>query len=337
MPAWVVRLERAWDARRLRRAVDRTPHHFRIESYGGHGSAAGVVVRGRVLDDPPIADAVEGEGARAAFSRTVRRFLTDELPGVPLRVTVGDASAVTSTDHDGYFKVRLSPDPASLVSPWTRGSVELDGGYRGLREPHTTAVEVRVPAPGAAYGVISDVDDTILVTGVQRVFQMVRQTLTGSSLTRRDFPGAAALYRELAADGRPVFYVSSSPWNLHDFLTAFLRHRRFPLGPVLLRDLLGTAAGREQKHTRIDEVLALHPDLRFVLIGDSGERDPEIYADTVRDHPGRIVAVAIREVRLDPGDGRVEAVSDGWDHDVPFVLAADSDAIRHHLAGLGLV
>ncbi|GAA1475645.1 App1 family protein [Nocardioides aestuarii] len=337
MPSWIVRLEHAWDARRLRRSADRTPHHFRIESYGGHGSAAGVVVRGRVFDDPPITDAVEGEGVRAALSRTVRRFLTDELPGVPLRVTVGDASAATSTDHDGYFKVRLEPDPASLVSPWTRGSVELDGDYRGLREPCTTPVEVRVPEPEAAYGVISDVDDTILVTGVQRVFQMVRQTLTGSSLSRRDFPGAAALYRDLAAQGRPVFYVSSSPWNLHGFLTAFMRHRRFPLGPVLLRDLLGTAAGREQKHTRIDEVLELHPDLHFVLLGDSGEKDAEIYAATVRDHPGRILAVCIREVRLDPGDGRVEAVSDGWDHDVPFVLAADTEAIRHHLADLGLL
>ena len=75
----------------------------------------------------------------------------------------------------------------------------------------------------------------------------------------------------------------------------------------------------------------------FVLIGDSGEKDPEIYAATVRDHPGRIIAVAIREVRLDPGDGRVEAVTDGWEHDVPFVLAADTDAIRHHLVAQGLL
>ncbi len=337
MPSWVVRLEQAWDDRRHRRSAGRTPRHFRIESYGGHGDAAGVVVRGRVLDDPPITDAVEDEGVRAALSRTVRRFLTDELPDVPLRITVGDVSTTTTTDREGYFKVWLDPSPESLVTPWTRGSVEVDGDHRGLDDPHTTPVEVRVPDGAATYGVISDVDDTILVTGVQRVVQMVRQTLTGSSLTRNAFPGAADLYRDLAGDANPFFYVSSSPWNLHGFLLAFLRHRGFPLGPVLLRDLLGTSAGREQKATRIDEILELHPELPFVLIGDSGEKDPEIYAATVRAHPGRVLAVFIREVRLDPGDGRVEQVSDAWEHDVPFVLAADSDAIRHHLAGLGLL
>ena len=174
---------------------------------------------------------------------------------------------------------------------------------------------------------------------MQRAGQMLRHTFTGSALTRTPFPGAAELYRDLAADDtNPVFYVSSSPWNLHAFLLAFLRHRDFPLGPVLLRDLLGTRAGREEKHGRIREVLETHPDLRFVLLGDSGEKDPQIYADIVAEHPGRVLAVYIREVRLDPGDGRVEQVSGGWSHaDVPFVLAADSDAVRTHMREIGLL
>ncbi|MET0447810.1 MAG: phosphatase domain-containing protein, partial [Aeromicrobium sp.] len=182
-----------------------------------------------------------------------------------------------------------------------------------------------------------DIDDTILETGVQRVGQMIRQTITGSAVTRTPFPGAPALYRDLAADVNPVFYVSSSPWNLHAFLSAFLDHHAFPRGPLLLRDLLGTAAGREQKHGRIREILDLHPDLSFVLIGDSGERDPEIYADIVRSHPGRILAVYIREVRLDPGDGTVERVSQDWAPDVPFELAADSQAVREHARTVGLL
>ena len=106
---------------------------------------------------------------------------------------------------------------------------------------------------------------------------------------------------------------------------------------MLLRDLLGTSRGREQKGGRIEEILRLHPDLPFVLIGDSGEKDPQVYAEIVRDHPRRVLAVYIREVRLDPGDGRVEEVSDAWDHDVPFVLAADSDVVRRHAVSLGLL
>ena len=333
----MLRLERAWDGARRRRAADVPPEDFRIEAYGGHGGADGVVVRGRVLDDPPPSEAVDGEGAGSAVLRSLRNFVTDELADVPLRVSVAGATAETVTDEEGYFLVHLHPDPADLDAPWSVGTVELRGDYRGLTGPHTTPIEVRVPGPDARFGIVSDVDDTILETGVERVGHMVKQTLTGSALTRTPFPGAAELYRDLAADVNPVFYVSSSPWNLHAFLSAFLRHREFPWGPVLLRDLLGTDAGREPKHGRIEEILDLHPQLKFVLIGDSGEKDPEIYAEIVRTHPGRILAVYIREVRLDPGDGRVEKVSAAWAPDVPFVVAADSDAVRRHATELGLL
>ena len=139
---FVVGLERAWDAARLRRGDERPPSDFRIEAYLGHAGPDHVVVRGRVLDDPPPTEAVEGEGVRAAVLRTLSGFVTDELPGVPLRVRVGDASVTTTTDQEGYFLTRL---PASgLSSPWTEGTVELDGEYRGVTEPHTTPVRVRV-------------------------------------------------------------------------------------------------------------------------------------------------------------------------------------------------
>lgn len=331
----LVEAEKWWDLARLRRRAGKTPEHFRIESYGGHGGPAGVVVRGRVLDNPPSSEAVEGEGLGAAIRRSLGQFVTEELPGVPLRVTVGDAIVDTVTDPEGYFRAELLP--AHLGSPWERGTVELAGVYRGLTGRFPTPVDVLVPAPDARFGVVSDVDDTIIETGVQRVGEMLLQTFAGSALTRTPFDGAPELYRDLAAGRNPFFYVSSSPWNLHSFLTGFLRHREFPLGPLLLRDLIGTKEGRARKHDRIEEVLALHPDLPFVLIGDSGEHDPQIYADIVRAHPGRILAVYIREVRLDPGDGRVEQVTDAWDADVPFVLAADSDAVRRHAESIGLL
>lgn len=330
-------LEKAWDSARLRRRGTGPPADFRIETYLGHGGRDGVVLRGRVLDNPPPTDAVDGEGVGAALRRTLRHFVTDELPGVPLRITVGTTSVETATDDEGYFRVRLDRGPEELASPWTVATVELAGDYRGLTGAHPTPAEVLVPAGEARFGVVSDIDDTILETGVQRIGHMLRRTFTGSALTREPFPGSPELYRDLAAGVNPVFYVSSSPWNLHSFLVAFLAHRGFPMGPVLLRDLLGTAAGREQKHGRIQEVLDLHPQLPFVLIGDSGEKDPQIYADIVGANPGRILAVYIREVRLDPGDGRVERVTASWSRDVPFYLAADSDAVRRHAAGLGLL
>jgi phosphatidate phosphatase APP1 len=325
-------VERRFEAARRSRWGNKLPADFRIVAYVGHGSGGRVVIRGRVLDDAEPAETIDGETPWAAVRRSVAGFLTTELPDVHLRIAVGGASAEVVTDHDGYFRAELTG--ASLEAPWTTGTVDLASSYRGVHSAQAL-VRVRVSDEGAAFGVLSDVDDTILVTGVQRTWAMVRQTLAGSALTRTSFAGAPELYRALARpDGRnPFFYVSSSPWNLHDFLLGFLVHRGFPAGPVLLRDLV--AGGH--KRDRIDEVLALHPDLRFVLVGDSAEHDPAIYADTIRRHPGRILAVCIREVRLDPGDGRVEKVTDDWDQAVPFVLAPDSLTMARALAAFGLL
>lgn len=331
----VTNVERFLDSVR-HKAGRKTPRNFRIESYGGHAGPDAVIVRGRVLDNPEPSDAAEGEGVSAALRRSVSNFWTRELRGAPLVVVVGDTSTTVSSDDDGYFVARIQTT-APLDGPWTTGTVALASTYKGLAPGHVTPVRIRVPVKEAQFGIISDIDDTVIKTGVQRTGHMVLQTLTGSALTREAFPGAADLYRDLSAEVNPIFYVSSSPWNLHAFLTAFLEHHGFARGPLFLRDLLGTAAGREQKHGRIREILDLNPDLQFVLIGDSGEKDPEIYADVIRSHPGRILAVYIREVRLDPGDGSVELIEQKWAPDVPFILAGDSQVFRRHAQAHGLL
>ncbi len=324
------------------------PDHLRIVAYLGHGTADEVVVRGRVLDDPEPADARAGEGAWASMRRMARRFATDELPGVELAIELGDTRVETSTDEEGYFDVHLRPDLPVDGDPWREATVDLATPFRGIPPGRAAVARIRVPDPDGDVGFISDVDDTVLQTGAQRLWEMVRVTATGSALTRTPFPGVPELYRALEAGtggpARPFFYVSSSPWNLHGFLTAFLDHRDIPAGPLLLRDL-GIDQDRfissdhgDHKLDRISEVLELHPDLDMVLIGDSGQKDPRIYAEVVSRHPGRIRAVWIREVRLDQGDHRIEQVEPTFhDAGVPMVLAADSRAFADHAVELGLV
>lgn len=343
--------ERRIDAIRHEYDKDRTPEDLRIVPYIGHGTPAEVVMRARVVDDPEPPEAMPGESTWAAIKRSIARFETDEVRGVPVRVTLGDSSTETVSDEEGYVDIRLTDvGTVPLVDGWATGTMALAEPFRGLDPDDVPAVDapVRMTHEDDDVGVISDVDDTILRTGAQRFLEMVRTTATGSALTRTPFAGVGELYRAFTQpmDGprRPVFYVSSSPWNLHGFLTAFMAHRGIPLGPVLLRDLgiddnkLIKSSHGTHKLRRIGEVLELHPELRVVLVGDSGQHDPQIYADVVEQHPGRVVAVWIREVRHDPGDGRVESVQPRFEEaGVPFLLAADSDEAADQAVDLGLI
>ena len=122
------------------------------------------------------------------------------------------------------------------------------------------------------------------------------------------FPGVAAFYRALergagGSEANPIFYVSSSPWNLHDVIADFLDAQEIPVGPMLLRDW---DIGREMMRTRqyklaqIREIMGTYPSLPFILVGDSGQEDPEIYGELVTEFPGRILAIYIRNVSPHP-------------------------------------
>jgi phosphatidate phosphatase APP1 len=102
---------------------------------------------------------------------------------------------------------------------------------------------------------------------------------------------------------------------LYDFLSDFLDHQGLPRGPLLLRDIgLHQAPPVDHKSAAVQELLEMYPELKFVLIGDSGERDPEIYLEAAARHPGRIVAVYIRDLggksRIDDRAGRARSLSE---------------------------
>ena len=159
----------------------------------------------------------------------------------------------------------------------------------------------------------------------------------------------AAFYRALEAgfaggEGNPVFYVSSSPWNLYDLLIEFVDLQDLPAGPFFLQDMgldanpMGVGSHRVHKLARIEEILALHPHLPFVLSGDSGQHDPEIYREVVKRHPGRVLAVYIRDVAVAPRDRVVVEMGDRMRADgVDMVLVADSLQAAAHAADRGLI
>ncbi len=325
---------------------------YRIVYYRGFGSPSAVWLKGRVLRERDLSTPSDRDTYWNNLLATYQLFETDEVPGATVRVDTFGQRHTTVTDEEGYFELTINPPndlPPGRV--WFPVTYSLDG----LTQP-TTGEPVRkegylmISPPFSQFGVISDIDDTVLVTGATSLLQTARLTFLGNAYTRLPFAGVAAFYRALQSGPvttlfNPIYYVSSSPWNLYDLLVDFFRIQGVPKGPILLRDLgldpslLSSQSHHTHKLAMIRKVLDVNPQLPFVLIGDSGQQDPEIYAQVVRENPGRIKAIYIRDVSM--GQERDEAVNlliqATRQFDVPMLLVADTVAAAEHAASLGII
>jgi phosphatidate phosphatase APP1 len=303
--------ETAQTARRVLRIND--PHH--VVPYRGYGNARTVLVHGRALEDEGIAPASDTDPAWRNLLNTFNRVETDPLPRARVRVHVGGTQREIIADEEGFITEWL--DLAEPLPPdvgWHPATLELLAPLRDPSKPVTSTAQILVPPASATFGVISDIDDTVLQSNVANLVRAARQIAFGNARTRLPFPGVAAFYRALHHGARgeagsaanPIFYVSSSPWNLYDVITDFLELQGIPAGPVLLRDWDlgrgGHAAGGHQTHklSHITRIFATYPALPFILIGDSTQEDPEIYRQVVAEHPSRVLAVYIRNVHARP-------------------------------------
>ncbi|MEM7736396.1 MAG: App1 family protein, partial [Deinococcota bacterium] len=142
----------------------------------------------------------------------------------------------------------------------------------------------------------------------------------------------------------PIFYVSSSPWNLYDMLTDFFDINDIPAGPLMLRDWgikpseLLPFGHKTHKLDSITGIMDAYPDLPFVLIGDSGQEDPEIYTTLVSKYPSRIKAIYIRDVSDNARDAEIAKLREEVAKvNCPFLLVKDTLAAANHAAKLGLI
>ncbi len=288
----------------------------RIDSYRGYGCADRAYLKGRVLRGNPVPKAEEGHGTLMNVAMMIQRFESDEVAGARVRIHVPGGDVTVTTDPEGYFEAWIEPRPEFAANAlWHTLQMELE--HPASNPPLQCEAQVLVPPPESAFGVISDLDDTVVKTGATSVLRMARTTFMSNARTRVPFPGVAAFYRALQKGAgespfNPIFYVSSSPWNLHDLLTEFMTIQKIPIGPLLLRDwglnANETLATRHAGHklVGIRRIMDLFPALPFILIGDSGQEDPEIYHRVVHDYPDRILAVYIRNVK--PHPARIESI-----------------------------
>lgn len=342
-----IHLEEQWDSlrRRLSRRLNAAVKHT-VVPYVGYGSIeTGVRIRGRVLEGMPPLPPGEDDSAWENLIAAYRRLESDEVAFAKVEIALDNQQVRAVADGEGYFDVTL---PAvRSAEPWREGLVRL-------LEPSSGAELVEAPVralvPSAAdYVVVSDIDDTILVSEVTNPVRAARLLLFSNARSRLTFPGVSDFYRALQRGAgpssfNPICYVSSSPWNLYDLLTDFMEIQGIPTGPLLLRDYgldahtLQSADNHGYKLARIGELLATWPTLPFVLIGDSGQQDPEIYTSLAEQNRDRIRAVYIRDVGDETRDAGVRALAASVKaQGIPLLLFSETAEAHTHARSLGLV
>jgi len=304
-PAWAISdLDARMAAFRLDRKQDKgTLRSTYLVAYRGFVSDGLARIQVRVMEQPVVPEVSRALIDPYLLQANLRRFITLAFAGARVTVELPDGSEDAVTDRHGYATVHV---PAAGLEPgWHTYTVTATSDDR-RRRTTTAHGDVIVPDPQAPLAVISDLDDTVIRTGMTDGLAAVRRTLFGRAGTRHAIPGMAALYSGLrsgkAHAAEPAFfYVSTGPWSLYDMHVEFLNMQGFPKGPLFLTDWgpqerRVMRSGQEHKRLTISRLFTSFPNTKFLLFGDSGEHDPEIYVEAARQYPDSVESIIIRDV-----------------------------------------
>ena len=282
--------------------------------YLTYGTPNKLWLKGRVLEVPNVQSVSANDSRWRNLRNSLKRFSSDEIQGARLRVVFRGQSWEIDSDEEGFFETWLELASAceakihslhlELLSPIRQEQIHLDFIANAI-----------VPSEQARFGIISDIDDTILKSDALSKRKAAQKILFGNAFTREAFEGVAKFYQALHQEINPMFYVSSSPWNVYDVLLQFLELNAIPMGPLLLRDwglspeeILPTNHAKH-KLSMIRQILHTYPALPFLLLGDSGQEDPEIYSQIVQEFPKRIMGIYIRDVTGQERKRSIEALA----------------------------
>ncbi|MDQ0260131.1 App1 family protein [Sinomonas atrocyanea] len=283
------RVAQRWNDLRTRQA-QRGDYVAQVVAYRGYGSTRRVRVLGRVMYSRP---GLHGESDAFNNFRGWVSFTSVPIQHAEVTVEIGVTRAVVHADAGGVVDALVDVE---LEPGWHEVRMSADGA-----EPDVA--QVLVVEPGAGFGIVSDIDDTVMVTALPRPFLALWNTFVLSERARTPTPGMAVLLDRLATEHpeAPVVYLSTGPWNAAPTLQRFLGRNLYPAGPLLLTDWGMTPerwfrSGRDHKRENLERLAAEFPGIRWLLVGDNGQHDESIYAEFAAEHPDSVAAVAIREL-----------------------------------------
>ncbi len=325
---------------------------LQIIPFNTYGTNTHLYFKGRALEDEDID--LDKKGWFNLFINSWKRFETDEIRNTPLRIKLPNKKVMDCvSDAEGYFLMDASSeDLKDFINSegWLPYEISYasDHGSRVIQQGNRFIGEMLIPRTNCSFGVISDIDDTILHTGVtsRLKWRVVVNTFFKTPHKRKALEGAAEFYHLLHRggsnyDANPIFYVSNSPWNLYRYLEFFLKKNKFPKGPILLRDLRmpydrTPKPELAHKYHEVYNILNTYPDLKFVLIGDCGEKDAYIYLDLVKEFPNRISAIYLRAVEHSKRMYKISSLFKDF-KEVPVLIVENSEQAIEHAKEHGFI
>ncbi len=285
-----------------------------------------VYVKGRVLQDKRVINYAH-DGLVTSFKKMVKRLLTDELRAFRVYIEIGAYRVQSITDDEGYF--------AEEIENQEGPGVRITG-------MDATAVSVKILhiSAASAYAVISDIDDTIMKTGVTSwlKWRLLINTFFLNPWRRKSYELSSELFH-LFRQGQgfnenPVFYISNSPWNMFSYLRQYLKVNGFPKGTLILRDISYSWFKARQiitmhKYSEIESLFTRLTDMNFILIGDAGELDADIYIQIACKYPDRVMAIYIRDLGVVRRSRRISELIDS-NPKQNIVLFSHSNELQEH-------
>ncbi len=318
---------------------------LQIIVFQSYGSDTHFYVRGRALQDENIN--LEKNNIFSLLRNTWKRFESDEVRNTSLTILLpNNHKIITKTDYKGYFEVSETLNNLTNLTDiegWLNFEVSFTDSNikRKITNNNSFLGKMLIPKLRVDYGIISDIDDTILHTGVisRMKWRVLINTFFVSPLKRKVLVGAAEFYNLLhlgisGKNANPLFYVSHSPWNLYRYLDFFLEKNNFPKGAILLRTAGSifkkkTLEEKPQKQNEIRNILKTYTDLKFILIGDAGEHDADIYMEITKNYPNRIKAIYLRSVQHSKKMERIKLLVENYNDTEFFIVDSSKEAIIH--------